>query len=169
MPSHMSVGEIWQLGRTTVLEWLEDKAARLGAALAYYAVLSLAPFVVLAVGIAGIVYGDGAVGAIQAQFESLVGPEAGRAIAEMATRGDGVKLSALMGLLDDPHPCIRYWAATGCLILKDKAGPATAMLRQMARSDPSPDVRITAAEALVEIVRRQRRLSRKPQTFKRAA
>ncbi|HEX2486421.1 MAG TPA: YihY/virulence factor BrkB family protein, partial [Myxococcota bacterium] len=87
----MGFGEVWQLGRTTVSEWMEDKAARLGAALAYYAVLSLAPFVVIAVGIAGIVYGDGAVGAIQTQFESLVGPEAGRAIAEIATRGDGAE------------------------------------------------------------------------------
>jgi membrane protein len=79
----------WELVRATVAEWLEDKAARLGAALAFYAILSLAPFLVIAVGIVGIVYGDGAVGQVQAQFEALVGAEAGRAIAEIAARSDG--------------------------------------------------------------------------------
>jgi membrane protein len=78
----------WELGRTAVDEWLEDKAARLGAALAFYAVLSLAPFVVIAVGIVGIVYGDAAVGAVQAQFEALVGAQAGRAIAEIVAHGE---------------------------------------------------------------------------------
>jgi membrane protein len=66
-----------------VSEWLEDKAPRLGAAMAFYAILSLSPFLVIAVAIAGLIYGGGAVGAIQAQFQGLVGPEAGRAIAEI--------------------------------------------------------------------------------------
>lgn len=79
----------FELGRATVSEWLEDKAARLGAALAFYAILSLAPLLVITVGIVGIVYGGGAVGAVERQFQSLVGPEAGRAITEIVTHGQG--------------------------------------------------------------------------------
>jgi membrane protein len=81
--------DAWSLARETFSEWMEDKAPRLGAAMAFYAILSLAPFLVIAVGIATIVYGGEAVGAIQAQFESLVGAEAGRAIAEIVSRADG--------------------------------------------------------------------------------
>ena len=79
----------WALGRATASEWIEDKAARLGAALAFYAILSLAPLLVITVGIVGIVYGDGAVGAVEHQFQALVGPEAGRAITDIVTHGRG--------------------------------------------------------------------------------
>jgi len=77
------------LGRATISDWLEDRAPRLGAALAFYAILSLAPFLVIAVGIVGIVYGDSAVGEVEAQFTALVGADAGRAIAEIASRSGG--------------------------------------------------------------------------------
>ena len=39
----------WELIKATFNEWLEDKAQRLGAALAYYAAFSLAPRLVIAV------------------------------------------------------------------------------------------------------------------------
>jgi membrane protein len=80
---------VWSLLKETASEWVEDKVPRLGAAMAFYAVLSLAPFLPIAVGIVGIVYGGQAIGQIQAQFESLVGPDAGRAIAEMVAKVDG--------------------------------------------------------------------------------
>lgn len=70
-------------------------------------------------------------------------------VADMATSGDVANLAQLIELLADPHPCIRYWAATGCLILKQEAAPAEKKLEQLARDGDSPDVRITAAEALV--------------------
>ncbi len=38
-------------------EWLEDKAPRLGAALAYYTALSIAPLLVIAIFIAGMAFG----------------------------------------------------------------------------------------------------------------
>lgn len=49
--------------------------------------------------------------------------------------------------LADPHSIIRYWAATGCLILKEKASPAKARL-QLLLTDPSADVRVVAAECI---------------------
>jgi membrane protein len=53
-------GAIRNLGRVFVLageDWIEDKAPRLAAALAYYTAFSLPPLLVLLVGIAGLVYG----------------------------------------------------------------------------------------------------------------
>jgi membrane protein len=81
-------GEVWALVRETFSEWMADKAPRLGAAMAFYAILSLSPFLVIAVGIAGLIYGGDAVSAIQAQFEGLVGSEAGRVIGEVIARTD---------------------------------------------------------------------------------
>ena len=68
-------------------------------------------------------------------------------IAELATRGEAKNLARLTELLDDEHPVIRYWAATGLVILKKNAEPARARLEK-SLSDESPDVQIAAAEAL---------------------
>jgi len=93
--------EAWSLARETFAEWSEDKAPRLGAAMAFYAVLSLSPFLVIAVGIAGVIYGDDAVGAVEAQFEAMLGAEAGRAITEVISSAGGTTeswVASLVGL-----------------------------------------------------------------------
>jgi hypothetical protein len=46
-----------ELLKATAQEWSRDKCPQLGAALAYYAVFSLAPLILLLLGIFGIVYG----------------------------------------------------------------------------------------------------------------
>ena len=48
---------------------------------------------------------------------------------------------------NDPHPVIRYWGATGCLILQKKAAPAKDKLKALLK-DEWMDVRVVAAEAL---------------------
>ncbi|WP_439620548.1 YihY/virulence factor BrkB family protein [Gemmata sp.] len=65
-------------------EWVNDKAPRLGAALAYYAVFSLAPLLVIAIAIAGMVLGqEAAQGQISAQVQNLVGAQGGEAVETM--------------------------------------------------------------------------------------
>jgi membrane protein len=48
----MKLKALWKLGRQTVAEWNRHEATRLGASLAFYAVLSLAPLVILAIALA---------------------------------------------------------------------------------------------------------------------
>ena len=67
--------------------------------------------------------------------------------AELATSRDAEKLSELIKRLQDEESSVRYWAATGCLILGDKALSAEAHLAKMLKDD-SADVRIVVAEAL---------------------
>ena len=75
---------IFDLVKTVFSDWSEDRAPRLGAALAYYAVFSLAPLLVLLIGIAGLVFGQEAVESrVMAQVGGLVGEEGGAAISEM--------------------------------------------------------------------------------------
>lgn len=57
--------------------WNEDHAPRLSAALAYYSIFSIAPLLVIAIGIAGLVLGDEAVsGQLHAQIRGFVGDRA---------------------------------------------------------------------------------------------
>lgn len=66
----------WDLIKTTIKEWQEDKAARLGAALAYYTIFSLAPLLVIAIAVAGLVFGqEAAQGQIMNQIAGLIGPQ----------------------------------------------------------------------------------------------
>ncbi len=75
------------------------------------------------------------------------------ALAQAAARGDPRKLGLLTAALRHPNGVIRYWAATGLLILKDRAGPAAELLAEAARNDPWPSVRCVAAEALCHVGR----------------
>ncbi len=72
----MSIKTILALLKETFAEWNNDKASRLAAALAYYTVFSLAPLLIIAIAIAGAVFGEEAArGEIVTQIQSLVGKE----------------------------------------------------------------------------------------------
>jgi membrane protein len=59
----------------TYQEWSEDKAPRLGAALAYYTVFAIAPLLIIAVGIAGLIYGEEAArGEVARDLDQLMDP-----------------------------------------------------------------------------------------------
>jgi arylsulfatase A-like enzyme len=67
--------------------------------------------------------------------------------ADMASMGKPENRSVLIKRLDDPDPVVRYWAATGCIILGEWADPAKEKLLE-ALDDQEVAVRIAAAEAL---------------------
>ena len=68
---------ILRLIYNTYIEWLHDRAARLGAALAYYALFSIAPLLVIMIAIAGSVYGQSAAeGQIVNVISDQIGPAA---------------------------------------------------------------------------------------------
>jgi membrane protein len=61
--------------------WLADNAPRFGAALAFYTLFSLAPVLIVAVSIAGLVFGEKAAqGEIVRQFQGLMGMQGATAI-----------------------------------------------------------------------------------------
>ena len=62
-------------------EWSRHKGARLGAALAFYTLLSLTPLLLVVVSIGGLAFGkQAAEGQVIAQIENLVGPQGAMAI-----------------------------------------------------------------------------------------
>lgn len=69
------------LVKSTLLAWNNDRIPRLGASLAFYTVLSLAPMLVVVLGIAGLVFGHRAAqGQLVWQIQDLVGYEAAHVI-----------------------------------------------------------------------------------------
>ena len=70
--------------RRTVQSWWDDNAMRLGAALAYYTVFSLAPFLIVVIAVAGLVV-DSAVAERQIvdQIAQVIGAEGGQAVAAL--------------------------------------------------------------------------------------
>lgn len=71
----------WHLLKTTILEWNADNAAHLSAALAYYTFFSLAPLLIIATAIAGLVFGrEAASGELVNQIAFYIGYDAANLI-----------------------------------------------------------------------------------------
>src|SRR5262245_3884865 len=74
----------WQILKEAGQSWYDDKAQRMGAALAYYSAFSLAPLLLIAIALAGLIFGEQAArGEILEQIQHTVGPTAAQAIEEM--------------------------------------------------------------------------------------
>ena len=71
----------WGLALHAVRAWSDDYAASMGAALSYYALFSLAPLLLIVIGVAGYFFGEQAArGEIYGQIASLIGPDGARAV-----------------------------------------------------------------------------------------
>jgi membrane protein len=74
----MRIKTLWRVTRRALRDWWADNCLRLAASLAFYTALSLAPLVLLVVGLAGLVVArQQVVQQLAAQLEGLMGP-AGR-------------------------------------------------------------------------------------------
>ena len=94
---------IYTLLKATYQEWSKYKVPRMGAALAYYTIFSLAPLLVIAISVAGIAFGDKAVqGEIVSQIQGLMGADAARAVQTMiqsAHKPAHQAIASILGLI----------------------------------------------------------------------
>lgn len=99
----MNLKAVIALLEDTFKEWGEDQAARLGAAVAYYTVFSLAPLLVIVIAIAGLVWGRQAVqGQIVGQVGGLVGTQGGQFVQSMianASKPSSGIIATVVGLV----------------------------------------------------------------------
>lgn len=72
-------------------------------------------------------------------------------VANAAARGDGRNAMRLAALLRHGNAIIRYWAATGLVILGENAAGARQALRRAVADDSASSVRIACAEALCNL------------------
>jgi membrane protein len=98
----MPMKSLWSVTIAAVQDWWEDNCLRLAASLAYYTALSLAPLVLLLVGVTGMVLGrEQVAGQLAAQLESLMG-QAGRELVNSiltTTSPEGGTWAAVVGLV----------------------------------------------------------------------
>ena len=88
--------------RQSFEDWNDDNAPRLGAALAFYTILSISPMVILVVAIVSLVFDRSrAQDHLLTQVQSLVGPEGKAAVASMLVSGQKASsgiVATLIGL-----------------------------------------------------------------------
>ena len=87
----------------SVTAWFDHNAASLGAALAYYTLFSVAPILIIAVAIAGYVFGaDTAQGQVLAQLQALIGEAGAKAVSDLVSNAhysDKRGLAAALGVI----------------------------------------------------------------------
>ena len=77
------------LFKQTFAEWNNDNVPRLGASMAYYTVVSIAPLLLVVIAVAGLAFGrEAAAGAIVSQIQGLVGDQAAKAIEAVLENAD---------------------------------------------------------------------------------
>lgn len=86
--------------------WVDDGASNLAAALSFYTLFSISPLLVVAIAVAGLLYGEAAAtGEALARMEAMMGPQAAAAVqtilANTADRGAGIvaTVAGLVGVL----------------------------------------------------------------------
>lgn len=99
----MNPKAIWSMLRETFNEWMDVNAPRLGASLAYYTVFSIAPLLLIAIAVAGQVFGEQAArGEIYTEIEGMVGPTGASAVEGMlkqSNNAEGQTLGTLFGVV----------------------------------------------------------------------
>ncbi len=89
--------------KETYREWSEDKCLRLGAALAYYTIFSMAPLLVLVVAIAALAFGqDAAEGQVVEQLREMLGEKGAatvQSMIEQASRPASGIAASVLGLV----------------------------------------------------------------------
>lgn len=93
-----------QILKDTFREWSEDKVPLFSAAIAYYTLFSLAPLLLIAIAIAGAIFGEEAArGEVFRQIQGLVGSQGAEAIQTMLQNtqktGSGGAIASIIGVV----------------------------------------------------------------------
>lgn len=92
--------QVWSMVEQVFREWSADKGWRLGAALSYYTVFSMAPLLLLVISLAGLVFGKAAAeGRIFAELTGLLGNDTASLIQTAVTKVNQSRGGALGGVL----------------------------------------------------------------------
>jgi membrane protein len=95
--------QAWRLVTRTVGSWRRDHVQSMGAALAFYAMFSVAPLLLVAIAVAGYFFGPAAAtGEIMSQMAGLMGNESAHAIQAMvasASEQSGHSVAASIGVV----------------------------------------------------------------------
>jgi membrane protein len=93
----MYLRHLVQLTKGAAVDWVDDGAMRLSSSLAYYAIFSLAPLLVIVISLAGLFFDEEAArGQLSRQIATLAGARAGDAIQSAVQSSAAQKASGLV-------------------------------------------------------------------------
>jgi membrane protein len=98
----MSVKTMWSVAQSAMWAWWNDNCMRLSASLAFYTALSLAPLVILVVGVAGLITERQQVAnQLEQEIEFLIGPSSRQLVNTILTTTEpqGGMLAAIIGIV----------------------------------------------------------------------
>jgi len=132
----VTASSLWWVLKHALIAWWNDNVPRLGASLAYYTLFALAPILVVAISVAGLVFGADAVrGEVVGQIQGLVGRQGAEAVQGMiqgAARPSASRVATVIGLVT------AFLGATGAFIELQTA------LNAIWRVQPRPGVSVLA-------------------------
>ena len=75
---------LWQFAKTVFTQWFEDQPFQLASSLSYYTLFSLAPLLIIAIAVAGLVFGrEAARNQVVETLQGLIGQDSAKAVQEM--------------------------------------------------------------------------------------
>jgi membrane protein len=75
---------LWQFAKTVFTQWFEDQPFQLASSLSYYTLFSLAPLLIIAIAVAGLVFGrEAAQNQVVETLQGLIGQDSAKAVQEM--------------------------------------------------------------------------------------
>ncbi len=96
----MRLKTLWEILKETGSKWMDDNVPRLSAAVAFYSLFSLAPLLVIAVSIAGMIYGERAArGELVVQIRHAVGEHGAFVIQHLVASAYNFRSGVLASIL----------------------------------------------------------------------
>jgi membrane protein len=91
---------IWPVVKQAATEWSSDNAPRLGAALSYYTIFSIAPVLIVVIAVAGMFLGaQAAQGEIARQLGTMIGPEAAKTIQDAVAKASAHRSGTIASII----------------------------------------------------------------------
>src|SRR5262245_49643708 len=85
----------FELFKNAGVDWSNDKAPQLGAALAFYTIFSLAPLITIVISIASLWFSENASGQIFSQLGSVIGMDNATSLQKMLVQNPSEKSSGI--------------------------------------------------------------------------
>jgi len=96
----VTIAQLWRVPKAAALAFIDDEALSRGAAIAFYAVTSIAPILPIVIAIAGLVFGrDAAQHAITDQLTGLMGQQTAKMLEEAVANASGKSSGTLATLI----------------------------------------------------------------------
>jgi len=106
---------LWQVLKRTVSEWSADRASLLAAAVAYYAIFSIGPLLIISIAVVGMIFGQRAArGQIQPQLTQYFGEGPAKFIQEMVAKAGfspGLSFAGILSIVLIVYAATNLFAA----------------------------------------------------------